>query len=86
MRKILFLPILFLCGVSFSQGTYTPTTPTIFGSNNNRGNFDSTLHIPTGCGTPTDSSFLHDKVIKNKAAKYFDSCGHGMYGNDGSYG
>jgi hypothetical protein len=44
-----------------------------------RGNFDSTLHIPTGCGVPTDSSFLHDKVIKNKAAKYFDSCGNKEY-------
>ena len=79
MRKLIFLPMLFFCGLVFSQGIYTPTVPTAYGSNNNRGNFDSTLHIPTGCGVPTDSSFLHDKVIKNKAAKYFDSCGNNEY-------
>ena len=40
---------------------------------------DSFLYLPTGCGVPTDSTFLHDKSGTKKAAKYYDSCGNNEY-------
>jgi hypothetical protein len=46
---------------------------------------DSAFHPPTGCGVPTDSSWLfsegfnHQGEKKKKAALYYDSCGHHLY-------
>lgn len=62
-----------------------PSNP--FGTISNRGSFDSTLYEPTGCGIPTDSTFLFSKgfgqgQILKKGAKYYDSCGHHEYNWD----
>lgn len=46
---------------------------------------DSTLYLPTNCGVPTDSTFLHSYGFggagqkMRQAAKYYDSCGHHEY-------
>lgn len=43
---------------------------------------DSTGYVITGCGVPTDTTFLHVTGFKNatnRAAEYYDSCGHHDY-------
>lgn len=59
--------------------------PGNFGSRVHRWVPDSTLYEPTGCGVPTDTTYLrsygvngHGEIVK-QAAKYYDSCGHHEY-------
>lgn len=59
--------------------------PGTFGTGEHRRAPDSTLYFPTGCGVPTDSTYLrsygfngHGQIVK-QAAKYYDSCGHHEY-------
>lgn len=59
--------------------------PGNFGSRVHRWVPDSTLYEPTGCGVPTDSTYLRSYGINGRgeivkqAAKYYDSCGHHGY-------
>ena len=77
MKRIFVLLLLsFFVSKGFSQ--WTPPDNT-YGKQAKRSKIDSTLYIPTGCGVPTDSTFLHDKTMQKQAAKYFDSCGHNEY-------
>jgi len=47
MKKTAILVLsIFLCGLSFSQGIYTPTNPTTYGNKTNRSKADSAQHIP----------------------------------------
>lgn len=65
-----------------------------FGTTIPRLNPDSTLYVPTGCGVPTDSTWLFSQGTSllfpgygqklRKAAIYYDSCGHHLYGWDPS--
>lgn len=59
--------------------------PGTYGIGYHRGVNDSTFYFPTGCGAPTDSTFLHSYGFTGfgqklkMAAKYYDSCGHHEY-------
>ena len=46
MKTRILIALLFLLGKVFSQGTFQPVTPTAYGSNNLRGDFQIALHIP----------------------------------------
>ena len=77
MKRIFVLLLLsFFVSKGFSQ--WTPPDNT-YGKQAKRSKIDSTLYIPTGCGVPTDSTFLHDKTMQKQAAKYYDSCGNNEY-------
>lgn len=70
MRKI-FLLLLFSFGLFICQAQFIPN-PT-YGRADKRGAFDSTLFIPTGCGTPVGIASLRS-VNRKQAAKYYDTC------------
>lgn len=59
--------------------------PGTYGLGGHRAASDSTLYFPTGCGAPTDSTFLRSYGFTGfgqklkMAAKYYDSCGHHEY-------
>lgn len=81
-RLLTFLAFIQLSSLAFGQIYTKPNNG--YGAISNRGSFDSALYIPTGCGVPTDSTFLFSKgfgqgQILKKAAKYYDSCGHHEY-------
>ena len=78
MKKILLFTILVL-GFFLSNAQSFPPKNNTYGVWANRFLTDSTLYLPTGCGVPTDSTFLHDNSHTRKAAKYYDSCGHNEY-------
>lgn len=90
MKSMLKL-LAFFCSILLSSlvnKTYsqTFTTPNnSFGTNSHRGAIDSTFYFPTGCGIPTDTTFLFSQGFggkgekKRMAAKYYDSCGHKEY-------
>lgn len=80
MRKIILFCFLLTALVSNAQ-IFTPASPTIYGSNNNRVNAIFTLHIPMRCGAPTSSADLHSTMVNN-AALLYDSCGSTLYSWD----
>lgn len=72
MRKLIVLSI--LCLISFlSKGQVYQLMPQ-YGYDSKRMNFDSTISIPTFCGTP---SLLSNKIKKGAVA--FDSCNNRFY-------
>lgn len=80
MKKI--LTFLFCLGLVYANAQVYTKPNNSFGTIFNRGANDSTLHFPTGCGAPTDSTYLREHGIKqriNTAAIYYDSCGHVGY-------
>jgi len=81
MKKVLAAILLLIVMDSYGQ-TYISPNPGLFGIQYNRAVFDSTFYFPTGCGVPTDSTYLHDKIGTKKAAFYFDTCGHNSYAWD----
>src|SRR6185437_8485183 len=61
-----------------------PPPSTSYGTRVNRISIDSVLYGPTGCGAPTDSTFLFSQGFGQgqklrKFALYYDSCGHHEY-------
>ena len=72
-----------LANKAYSQVFQSPNNS--YGINSHRNAPDSTFYEPTGCGVPTDSSFLFSQGFagqgekKKMAAKYYDSCGHHEY-------
>jgi len=78
MKKLLTIIFLLIASHGFSQGGFIKVNNS-YGTISNRGSFDSTLFLPTGCGTAS----LHGYDL-NKAALYYDSCGHQFYGYDPS--
>lgn len=90
MKKLLvFIIALVSVFSAFSQGVY-PTPIYIrpnnsFGMSLNRLDPDSTLHVPTACGIPLDSTWLFSQGFTGAGQKmgkgsfYYDSCGHHLY-------
>lgn len=73
---------LLLC--SFFGQAQIFSKPNGYGSGFHRVDPDSTLYFPTGCGVPTDSTFLFSQGFgqgekKKRFAIYGDSCGHLVY-------
>lgn len=70
--------------ISFCSNGQIFSHPNGYGQDQPRGGYDSALYIPTGCGVPTDSTFLFSKgfgqgeILKHFAI-YGDSCGHNSY-------
>lgn len=63
---------------------YQYPNPGLWGTQEHRRAPDSTFYFPTGCGIPTDSTWLFSQGFGagqklNMAAKYYDSCGHHEY-------
>lgn len=93
MKKILFLSLFLstvLSGLAQNYPSPIITNPNnSYGTRNNRGEFDSTIYIPTGCGVPTDTTWLFSQGTSTAypgygqkmrmAAKYYDSCAHHEY-------
>lgn len=90
--KSMLKSLAFFCSLllsSLANKTYSQTLPNNnpgnFGSTEHRKAYDSTLYFPTGCGIPTDTTFLFSQGFggkgekKKMAAKYYDSCGHKEY-------
>lgn len=79
MKKLIFLFALIPC---FAKSQVYVKPNNSFGNVANRNQQDSTLHYPTGCGIPTDTTFLREHGGKNNpkmSAIYYDSCGHHEY-------
>src|SRR6266699_2155298 len=70
MKKIIVTLLLFIALKSFSQGGFV--TPNFsYGNIQKRISIDSTIFLPTGCGSASLQAYnLH------KAALFFDSCNH----------
>lgn len=76
MNKVLnILVLLLLTNLAIGQ-IYQPITG--YGFRWNRGMFDSSLHIPTGSGSPSGPASLLSN-IKNKSALYYDSTGKKLW-------
>lgn len=86
------IPAVAFCLYSIiSSAQIFPQASTSYGIHPRRGVFDSSLFMPTGCGIPTDSTFLFLRDFANQQgqamalfAPYYDSCGHHLYGWDPS--
>jgi hypothetical protein len=71
--------------ISMSGGAQILAKPNGYGERIHRLAPDSALYVPTGCGVPTDSTFLFSQGFTGagekakQAAKYYDSCGHHEY-------
>lgn len=66
------------------QAQVFPIPSTGFGTRQPRAAIDSALYGPTGCGAPTDSTFLFSQGFGQgqklrKYAQYYDTCGHHFY-------
>lgn len=75
---------------AFAAEGQAPSPPYVKPNNSygpiwNRGSFDSTLFFPTGCGVPTDTTWLFSQQNGGRAEKlrkfaiYGDSCGNKAY-------
>lgn len=82
MKKVLVIVGLLISVIANCQVSpifIKPSNP--YGTRSNRAEVDSTLYFPTGCGVPTDSSFLFSMQNNGRAEKphmwafYGDSCG-----------
>lgn len=79
------IAVFFLTTVSVKAQIIPNPNKGNYGTRYNRGAFDSTLYFPTGCGIPTDTTFLFSQQNNGKgqkgqqAAFYYDSCGHHEY-------
>ena len=74
MLKIVAIILIILAFEFDSTAQQYPPKNNAYGTWGNRVMPDSTLHIPTICGTPSGKASLKD-VITNKSAILFDSCG-----------
>lgn len=84
MKKLLFTFSLLLSAlIAYCQTTPSPVylkPNNAFGTRSNRAEFDSTMFYPTGCGVPTDSTFLFTMQNGGRGEKprmsafYYDSC------------
>lgn len=74
MLKIVAIILIILVFEFDSTAQQYPPKNNAYGTWGNRVMPDSTLHIPTICGTPSGKASLKD-VITNKSAILFDSCG-----------
>lgn len=72
MKKLITILLVLSSFIGVSQ-VYTPMTAAGYGYK--RIKVDSTLHIPTFCGTPN----LRSTVAQRSAAIAFDSCNHKFY-------
>lgn len=79
--------MLFIC---IAHGQIVNKPNNTFGTEFNRGQFDSTIYYPTGCGVPTDTTSLRSYGFSGAGQKikmsalYYDSCGHNLYTYDPS--
>lgn len=83
MKKI--LTFLFCLAVVYTNGQIYVQPNSTYGTQEYRRAILSTFHYPTGCGVPTDFTYLNEpgiKVRQNQAAIYYDSCGHHAYNWD----
>lgn len=88
MKKI-FLAVFLLVTYVTNAQVYTKPNTT-YGTGEYRRDIDSAFSYPTGCGIPTDSTFLRlgtGPTIRSlkKAYQYYDSCGHHSYIWDPSF-
>jgi lysophospholipase L1-like esterase len=92
MKKLLFAFLMLAALVGKGQVYPSPIIPkpnNSYGTESNRGVFDSTIYLPTGCGIPTDTTFLFSQGTnltypgygqkRRMMAIYYDSCGHHEY-------
>src|SRR6185437_4640496 len=87
LRVIVALTLVFSSFAASAQ--IFPPPSTSYGIRPDRGAFDSALYMPTGCGVPTDSTFLFSQGFGHGqqlalGAFYSDSCGHHVYAWDPS--
>jgi hypothetical protein len=89
LKAKIILPLMFLLAFFAGRGQ-APSPPytkpnNSYGSIYNRASFDSTLFFPTGCGIPTDTTWLFSEQNGGRAQKlrkfaiYGDSCGNKAY-------
>lgn len=78
MKSILLLFIIVSLSLSGIAQRYQDPNPSLYGIRYNRGKFDSTLHIPTICGTPSGVSSLKS-TTHNQSAIIYDSCNSKLY-------
>lgn len=77
MKHFFLLLLFFISLTGFSQ-IYQNPNPSLYGIRYNRGKFDSTLHYPTICGTPSGKVSLKDNIY-TQSAFIFDSCHNHLY-------
>jgi len=81
--------VLLLCSTVGHAQIFKNPNPGLFGVTNTRGDFDSVLYFPTGCGAPSGIASLQSVGFgngekKRKAAIFADTCGHSVYWFDWS--
>lgn len=83
MKKILFIIGLILTVIVGRAQRFSESS--IWGLGQARGRYDSVLYFPTGCGVPTDTSFLRSYGFVNNGQRfrlwaiYGDSCGGNVW-------
>jgi len=83
LKNLVFI----ICFFSFftAEAQISNPNPGAYGTESNRIIVDSTLMIPTICGTPSSSSYLKIAAqYQKKSAIIYDSCGHKFYVWDGN--
>lgn len=70
------------CILSLSLSAQNYTKISGYGYEYNRGVFDSTLFIPTGCGVPSGVASLRGTIKTKMASLYWDSCNARFYAFD----
>lgn len=84
MKKLLISISLLIAFVYTNAQIYTKPNNS-YGTISNRASIDSTLFFPTGCGVPTDTTWLNSQGFTGagqkmrKFALYGDSCGNKAY-------
>jgi hypothetical protein len=79
------LAALLLTAASVDAQIYTQPNKGNYGTGQHRGFYDSTLFFPTGCGVPTDATWLYSEGFNHAGEKklqfalYGDSCGNKAY-------